>query len=166
MAKPLSSKRFRINPVELAIFSVVTLMCLNSVYNLFYDSQGFHATALAPMAASPVTETGRSPASIKQAFVNLDVGCEMETTKDLLATKVRLTGPICGNSVGAESAKLLKTQITNNANKFAATVFTDLTSNKYSTDYIPLNQGANPIHVEFVYQGGRVVTQNLTVNKN
>jgi len=167
MAKPVSARYFRINPVELIIFSVVTLMCFNSVYHLFYDSQGFHPTALSPMEANPTSEGGnRMPASVTKAFVNLEVGCEPVVSQTIAAAKVRLNGPICGSVPGNDGNQLLKTQVTYGAGKYSATVFTDPTSNKYSTDYIPLAQGANQIHVEFVYAGGRMVARELTLNKN
>ena len=160
MGTPQNIKRFRINPVEVAIFSIVTLIFLNSVYNLFYDRQGFHPAALAPMAANPTSE-GRSPASVGQSFMNLEVKCETNSEQETAAAKVRLTGALCGvGATAADASKLLKTQIVNNANKFSATVFTDTTAGKFSTDYIPLNTGKNPIRIEFVYQewiahGGR-----------
>jgi hypothetical protein len=162
-------RRFRTNPVELAIFSVVTLIFVNSLYNLFYDRANFKPTALAPMAANPISESNpRSPASTAsvsaQAFLNVDVRCEAPQDQDTNASKVRLTGPLCG--AGAVDGKdLLKAQVVNNANKFNATVFTDLNAGKFSTDYIPLNTGKNPIKLEFSYRGGRVVTQELSVVK-
>ncbi|MGZ3707368.1 MAG: hypothetical protein ACXWPM_00700, partial [Bdellovibrionota bacterium] len=54
-------RRFKTNPVEIVIFSVVSLIFINSLYNLFYDHQGFHPAALSPMAANPTSE-GRAPA--------------------------------------------------------------------------------------------------------
>jgi hypothetical protein len=165
MGAPQHIRRFRVNPVEVAIFSVVTLIFLNSVYNLFYDRQGFHPAALAPMAAVPVSE-GRAPASVNQAFANLEVKCGVNTDQDTQAAKVRLTGTLCGASAGTDGSKLLKTQIVNNANRFNATVFTDLSAGKFSTDYIPLNTGKNPIHLEFTFQGGKLVSHDVTVNKN
>jgi len=162
-------RRFRINPVELAIFSVVTLIFLNSVYNLFYDRQGFHPTTLTPMVSKPTTE-GRSPASVSKLFPNLEVKCEQPQgavqSQETTAGKVRLTGPLCGAMAAADAAKLIKTQVVNNTNRFSATVFTDVSAGKFSTDYIPLNTGKNVIHVEFTYQGGRTVAQDLNVSRN
>jgi hypothetical protein len=164
---PSNVKRFRTNPVELAIFSVITLIFFNSVYNLFYDQQGFHPAALSPMAANPVSE-GRSPASVSQSFVNLDVKCDATPDQDTTATKVRITGNLCGEGrvPASDGSKLVKTEVVNNANKFGATVFTDVNAGKFSTDYIPLNLGKNPIHVEFTYRGGEVVSQDFNVVKN
>ena len=46
--------RFRTNPVELGIFSVVTVIFLGSLYNLFYNHTGFHPAVLSTMAANPI----------------------------------------------------------------------------------------------------------------
>lgn len=165
MGTPQQLRRYKVNPVEVAIFSIVTLIFLNSVYNLFYDRQGFHPAALAPMAATPVSE-GRSPASVNPAFANLEVKCGINSEQDTQAAKVRLTGTLCGAAAGTDGSKLIKTQIVNNANRFSATVFTDLSAGKFSTDYIPLNTGKNPIHLEFVFQGGKQVSHDVTVIKN
>jgi hypothetical protein len=164
---PSQVKRFRTNPVELAIFSVITLIFCNSVYSLFYDPQGFHPEALTPMAANPVSE-GRSPASTSQAFVNIDVRCDSSPDKDTTASKVRITGVICGDSraPASDTTGLIETQVTNSANKFSATVFADPGNGKFSTDYIPLNLGKNPIHIEFSFRGGKVVSQDFNVVKN
>lgn len=164
-AAPTQVRRFRTNPVELVIFSCITLIFFNSVYNLFYDQNGFHAAALQPMAANPASE-GRSPASVAPAFVNVDVRCDLNPDQDTAATKVRLAGGICGGAPGLDAGQLVKTQVTNTANKFAATVFTDVNAAKFSTDYIPLNLGKNPIHVEFTYEGGKTVSQDINVVKN
>lgn len=155
-------KRFRVNPVELAIFLIVSLIFGNSVYNLFYDRQGFRPTALAPMEANPISE-GRAPASVKtsQTFLNLEIKCGAPAEENTAATKVRLTGPLCG--AVADEQKLVKTQISNDANKFNATVFPH--SGRFSTDYIPLNAGKNPIRMEFTFQGGRSFSQDLVINK-
>ena len=164
-AIPTQIKRFRTNPVEIAIFSVITLIFFNSVYNLFYDQHGFHNAALTPMAANPVSE-GRAPASVSQAFINVSVKCDANTDQDTTANKVRVTGSLCDTGPSNDPSHLIKTQVINNANKFTATVFTEVNAARFSTDYIPLNSGKNPIHLEFTYRGGKVVTHDITVVKN
>ena len=164
-AAPTKIRRFRANPVELAIFSVITLIFFNSIYSLLYDQHGFHPTALAPMAANPVSE-GRYPASVSQAFVNFEVRCDSNSDRDTQATKVRLTGPLCPGNTENDVSKLVKALVVNNSNKFNATVFTDVGTGKFSTDYIPLSVGTNAIHIEFSYNSGSVVTQDFKVVKN
>jgi len=176
-------RRFRINPVEVAIFSIVTLIFFNSLYNLFYDRQGFQTTALAPMLGTPTSE-GRTPAATTApTFTHLNTLCDQNSDHGTSASKVRLTGPICGtvtseaadanksktfssNSGAVETLKPLKTQIVNQTNQFTATVFMDTASGKFSTDYIPLEIGSNSIQVEFFYPGGKTFTQQLFVHKN
>jgi hypothetical protein len=161
--------RFRANPVEIAVFSVVTLVLFNSVYNLFFDPQGFHASTLTPMAANPVSESNRAPASAPaHAFVNIDVRCQGKTPiaqdQETGANKVRMTGAICTGT--SDPSKLVKTVVLNGANRFNATVFADTNAGKFSTDYIPLNAGKNPIKMEFTYADGKTVVNELTVIKN
>lgn len=166
---PQSIQRFRTNPVEIAIFSVITLVFFNSVYHLVYDPGGFQPAALAPMAANPVSE-GRATATAGQVFANIDVRCDGNPDQDTTAGKVRFTGAFCDGgrapASAAETDQLTQVSVVNSANKFTATVFTDVSAGKYSTDYIPLNLGKNPIHLEFSYRGGKVVGQDLTVVKN
>jgi len=167
---PSQVKRFRTNPVELAVFSVITLIFFNSVYSLFFDQQGFRPEALTPMAANPTSEN-RAPASgaaTSQAFVNIDMRCDANPDKDTVAAKARVTGVLCGEGrmPASDPTDLVQTQVTNIANKFTATVFADPGNGKFSTDYIPLALGKNPIHVEFLYRGGKVVSQDFNVVKN
>jgi hypothetical protein len=164
---PHSVRRFRSNPVELAIFAVITLIFFNSVYNLFYDQQGFHPATLTPMVANPVSE-GRSPASVSQVYINVEVRCDSNPDRDTTASKARITGTLCGDGrvPASDSSELAKTTVTNAANNFVATVFADTASGKFSTDYIPLNLGKNPIHLEFSYRNGNTVTQDINVVKN
>jgi hypothetical protein len=174
MAQTTSHPRFRVNPVELAIFSVVCLILINSIYNLVYDRESFRATSLTPMVANPVSEAGRAPAATvagaapavgqHASFLNLDLKCDGAADHETGAGKVRLTGSLCGINPG-DGATLAKTSVVNGANRFTATVFTDVNAGKYSTDYIPLNTGKNPIHLEFSYRGGKVVSQDITVTR-
>jgi hypothetical protein len=159
-----AARHFRINPVELGIFSLVTIVFLNSVYNLFYDRHGFQPSALPAMTANPLTE-GRVPAAVTPLFLNLGIKCEANSDQETTATKLRLNGPLC-SAPGGEPAKLLKVQARNNANQANATIFMDMTSGQFSTDYIPLNSGKNPIHLEYVFQGGKVLVHDFNVVKN
>jgi hypothetical protein len=160
----LPQKRFRVNPVELAIFSMVSLIFMNSVYNLFYDRQGFHPTTLAPMAANPITE-GRSPASVGQAASSsfVELKCEPAVEQQVQGAKIRLTGKLCAPEKDAK-AKLSQVQITNSTNQYNATVFTDTAAGKFSTDFIPLVAGKNAIAIEFKYGAGAKVEQKVTVS--
>ncbi|MCM2277306.1 MAG: hypothetical protein NDJ89_04465 [Oligoflexia bacterium] len=160
------TRRFRTNPVEIVIFLAAVGVFSHSVYKLFNDSPSYQAAALLPSAGNPVSE-GRSPASVAPpAFANLDLRCDAGSEQNTQAAKVRLSGGLCGLDAATDPGKLIKTTVSNGANKFTATVFMDVNAAKFSTDYIPLNAGKNPIQVEFTYSGGKIVSQELVVNRN
>ncbi|OFZ73561.1 MAG: hypothetical protein A3K03_11515 [Bdellovibrionales bacterium RIFOXYD1_FULL_44_7] len=165
MDQPQKVRRFRVNPIELVIFVAVSVICMHSIYNLFYNRYGFQPANVMEIASDTNSTTdGRSPASVAPTFANFETDCESAVEKEINAGKVRLTGTLCGLSSQAESS-LIKTQVLNSANQFNATVFTDTSSAKYSTDYIPLSPGKNQIRVEFVYQNGKVIAQDISLNK-
>jgi hypothetical protein len=157
--------RFRANPVEIAILLIISIIFVNSVYNLLYDHKGFYPTALSPMSSNPISE-GRGIASVSQSLMTIQIPCEPYLDKDTLANKIRLIGSLCGAELGSGRDPLVKATIVNSLNQFAATVFTDSSTSKYSTDYIPLNQGKNVFHLEFSYLSGKTVSQELQVTKN
>jgi hypothetical protein len=147
------------NPVEAAILAGVAAIFAFSIYSLFQAGSDFHPAALTAMAGNPISE-GRSPASAApSAFQNLDVACEEQPPTETAATKVRLTGKLC--MTGARQARVV-----NQANQYSATVFTDAGNGKFSTDYIPLVAGANPIRVEFSGSETAAVTREFVVTKN
>ena len=167
MAQQKNSSRFQVNPVEIAIFSLVSLIFCKSVYDLFQDRANFKMAALAPIASQP-TAALRNPASVAPDFLNMDLNCENTVDQETVAGKLRLTGNLCGKGdqvATKTSSPLIKTQISNNANRFAATVFTDMTTGKFSTDYIPLIPGKNTIMVEFTWQDDKFVQQFTIINK-
>ncbi len=164
MADPRQSRKYKVNPMEVAILSVVSLLFVNSVYNLFYDWQGLHPTPHAAKGSGYLNEN-RVPAGIQQTYLTLDVPCGPPYKEVTGALKVRLSGTPCGLDPGEEASKLLKTTISNTVNDFAASVSTDPSTGRYSTDHIPLEPGLNSISIEFSYQDGRVVTQELTLER-
>ena len=159
-------RRFRMNPVELAIFSLISLVFFNSVYNLFYDRRGYHATTAVQIADSSIGENRAIASAPTSSFQNLDIKCEPTTTLNTTAEKIRLLGPLCGRGTKGSAAAVTKITIINTANSKPATVFIDESKGKFSTDYIPLKAGPNPIHMEFIYKSGNQVAPELTVNKN
>lgn len=166
----------RVSPIEVLIFGAFTFAFLNSLYHLFYDRQGFNPAALQPMAQAPTTERGpggeaggRAPASLSGGLQNLDVDCAAQMAKTVSASKIRLSGAFC--SVGGAKREshgggdLAEITVYNEANKFTATVFSDTSSAKFSTDYIPLNAGKNPLKVEYVYRKGEPLKQDVLVTR-
>lgn len=163
--------RIQLNPVEVTIFTAVTALFFYSVYHLFYEEQGFQPAALsasAPLSgASSSANSGsnRAPASIvAPLFANLEVDCS-ETVSQLATTaaKVRLAGKPCG---GDPDDKWVNTHIVNTANSRTATVFTDTHAQKYSTAYLTLNAGKNPLKIQFVHRSGKIVEKRIEVTKN
>ncbi|MBC7692744.1 MAG: hypothetical protein H7222_13365 [Methylotenera sp.] len=169
MPNPQNIKRFRANPVEVTILAVMALILCNSVYRLFDERADFKFAALSPMTAQPTQGAHRSPASVIPEFASLDINCDSRETSSeqrTAAGKVRLTGPLClqNSQPGSDSAasQLVKSQISNTANRFNATVFTDVSASRFSTDYIPLVPGRNLIEVEFTYKSNKF-TRSLSV---
>jgi hypothetical protein len=177
-------KRFGINPVEIAVFSLTVLAFSYSVFNLL-SFPNTPSILLSAQAADPKYAPGtplatlasndlRSPASVNNhPILNIEVGCqasqnpqpEVQPDSQTTAGKVRLNGALC-DIPKLDSSSVLKTQIVNNSNRYLATVFTDLNSGKFSTDYIPLSNGRNAIHLEFVYSGGKTFSKDFVINKN
>jgi hypothetical protein len=161
---PQETRRYRINPVEMIILATIGAVFLNSIYHLFYDPSGFHPAALQNMAANPVSE-GRSPASVSEAFQSAEINCTGNPERATSASKIRILGPLCSGAESVPNDSLIRTAVSNETNKFSATVFTDSVLGKFSTDYIPLNPGKNQLKVEFAYKSGKTVTQDLAFSK-
>ena len=157
----LPKARPKVNPIELVIFTVVGAIFLQSVYALVHEAPTYRATALTPMAANPKSE-GRSLAGISSPpLTTLDVTCEAPQIKQTDAVKARLSGEIC--PMAGDSSQVIKTIVTNSATHQPAVVFPDHKNHRYSTDYISLTQGSNPIQVKFTTAEGKSFTQDLTV---
>ncbi|MBC7386509.1 MAG: hypothetical protein H7301_10170 [Cryobacterium sp.] len=69
MASPKSTRRYRINPLELAIFTLVTAGFGYSVFHLFRDAGELQFATLAPMQIQPNRGVpARSIASVSATF--------------------------------------------------------------------------------------------------
>ncbi len=156
----------RLNPVELVIFGVVTLGFVFSAWRLTQERPDFEGGMLAPMASNPLSETERDPAATAPLFAHVSFECESLRETTVSASKIRISGPICGVRKGAEDPEIVTAAVVNSANQFQATVFTDLSAGKFSTDYIPLNSDKNAIRVEFRYKSGKSTTHDLVILKN
>ncbi|MEK6706700.1 MAG: hypothetical protein AABZ06_13020 [Bdellovibrionota bacterium] len=167
MGKSTVTRRFPINPMEGVIFALFVALFARSVYNLFYERQSF-ISPTPQMTLTTISSESRAPAgSVPQSFLNIDVSCNSPLVEQNTgAVKARLSGQLCGSIQGLDASKLAKTSAVNGSNKFIATIFTDIGGGKYSTDYIPLNLGKNPIHVEFTYKDGKIVAQDVNLTRN
>ncbi|NDD93301.1 hypothetical protein EBZ37_14625 [bacterium] len=129
----------RLNPVELVIFAVVATGFGFSAYRLIQQRPSVERGILAPMASNPLSGADRQPAAVAPLFGHVAFGCKANEEQAVKASKVRITGPICGLENSSEKAQVVSATVVNSANQFHATVFTDLGAGKFSTDYIPLN---------------------------
>lgn len=167
--------------VEMAIFAIVSLIFLNSAYSLFMDGR-FGSDPAKPSLAAKGEPTPNlqkdyrsEPNSTLSSFIPYETKCQatgevFETT----AAKVRILGPLCG-AVGRQLASdspsgrteniLTDYRIENITSRYVATVFSDSTNGKFSTDFIPLESGTNKILMEFRYKGGKVFPVELKIIK-
>lgn len=181
MGTPTQMKKFRINPVELVIFSTVLLMLVNSLYHLFYERPGLESAAWSALT-TPVTASNAKASTEAPIFLSYDLKCESSAQTSTQAGKVRLNGMLCdsagivlgGHASATEGrspasidfGRVVRVDVTNQANQFNATVFTDASAGKFSTDYIPLNQGSNPVQVIFHAADGKRTTQLLNIDRH
>lgn len=119
------------------------------------------------LVSNPVT-SDRKPASaqtkVSSSFANLEFNCKADQKEKTNAVKIRLAGPLCGREgQSAEGSKLIRAEVTNLTNHSNATVFTDLSSGKFSTDYIPLDQGTNTLSIKLEYAKGRTVAHTMSI---
>lgn len=156
--------------METGIFTVVSLIFLNSVYNLFTDGKIMGEKERQPMVALASRNIDvRQPASTTEAavsgFVPYETKCPLtnevfETT----GTKVRITGPYCdAASRRVASLQAIDTRIENVSSRYIATVFNDRSSHRFSTDFIPLESGVNKILIQFLPKGGKAHASQLTI---
>ncbi|MBI3556131.1 MAG: hypothetical protein HY074_07695 [Deltaproteobacteria bacterium] len=171
----------RFKAVEMGIFAVVSLIFLNSVYNLFTDGKFIGdndrqamGTPKPPVLPNAENTSGRRQVASEgiSGFAPYETKCQ--TTGEVFETKaakVRILGPFCGATgrqvAAAGEAKadagLIEYKIENVTTHYAATVFSDHASGKFSTDFIPLEAGENRIAMEFRYKNGKVFPVELTI---
>ena len=148
-------------------------MLAHQLYSLFYDGHGaVTASRLAqlPEVAWSQSSQASATAGANPLFLSYDLKCDQNAAQSTSAGKFRLSGAICGGETAdgrkpSSVATLSSIQVFNLANKFSATVFTDSVAGKFSTDYIPLNPGKNPIRVEFRYADEHVTSRDFVVDK-
>ncbi len=172
----------RFKAVEMGIFAVVSLIFLNSVYNLFTDGKFIgdndrQAMSVPKAAVLPNSENSGGQRQLAaegiSGFVPYETRCQ--TTGEVFETKaakVRILGPFCG-AVGRQvaatgdsarsDAGLTDYKIENVTSRYTATVFSDHASGKFSTDFIPLEPGENKVVMEFRYKSGKVYPVELTI---
>lgn len=167
-------KRFRVNPIEVAIFAVISLIFVKSGYSLLYSHDGFDPVALTASAEDPSTAAqGRTPASVSpttKSFSEVKIGCDPTSDGQFVSSrKVRLIGNLCNGTedVAQETPiNVKKINVVNTSAKVTATVFPDYVNQKFSTDYISLAQGKNVIYVEYEFKDGKTLGREYSITKN
>jgi hypothetical protein len=172
-------KRFRVNPIEIAIFAVIAMICLKSGYSLLYSHDGFDPVALTANAEDPSTSAQtRAPAStgaatqaaVTKSFTEVKIGCEPDKTGQAVsAHKIRLIGSLCAGSENTSEETPLnvkKINVVNSSAKVAATVFPDYSNRKFSTDYISLAQGKNVFYVQYEFNDGKTLDREYDIENN
>lgn len=177
--------RFKV--VEMSIFAVVSLIFLNSVYDLFTDGKILTEGERKPLAAetkdvdsgskqdNPSRALASQPSGVTSGMAGLvpyETKCQSAgETFETSASKVRILGPFCGAQAGRRTAgdgnspdpAITEAHIENTTSHYVATVFSDHSTGKFSTDFVPLDQGPNKITMEFRYRNGKVFPVELTV---
>lgn len=166
-------RSFRVNPIEVVIFSTVAAVFAHSVYRLFSESDSLELTAL----TQPSELRSRAPASIggstaqtgQQALSLVNIGCQSEFTQTAISPKVRVQGTLCRatdpGKPGEMTLKLSKVTVKNLTHPFEATVFIDSLTQGFVTDYITLQDGANELKIQRTFDDGKIFEQKITLQK-
>lgn len=106
----------------------------------------------------------RDPAAMQTMFLELaGSDCDTKTKPETAASKIQITGPFCG--AAAEKPALVRAEVMNQANRTVATVFAQKDTRQFSTEFIPLISGENPIRLRFTYAGGKVFEKSIAVTR-
>jgi hypothetical protein len=172
-------RRFRINPVEIAIFSVISLIFVKSGYSLLYAHEGQDSAVLTASAEDPLSPaSGRNPASVAstlKTFSEVKIGCDEKEGPTVTANKIRFIGSLCSSTGTVASAttvspdisdNLKKISVINTSAKVTATVFPDYPNQRFSTDYISLADGKNQIYVQYEFKDGTTFGHEFSIVKN
>jgi hypothetical protein len=168
--------KHRFKSLEIGIFSVVSLVFLNSVYGFLSNG---HFLGIRRLASSPKPVLNRSVSSELESFTQYETTChpagEVLRTQ---AAKIRVVGAYCGASSVRQVASVpaaagaappvepLDYRVENASTHYLATVFTDHEAQRFSTDFIPLNPGSNKILMDFKYRSGKTHTVVIEFIRN
>ncbi len=145
--------------VRLIVFTVVALSLVNAYSFVKLYSSTFVADKSLTVRG-PASEVSESftPENFKVDLA-LDLNCGQFKRDPFKASGqwAQLKGKVCKPKKGS-----LVIEITNMNNGFTASVF-DLGAEKYQTDLIQLDKGANKIRVRFVSPLGSIEEQTLTI---
>lgn len=156
--------RYSINPFEI----LATLAMLSFVGYSAYQLVIGHG-ALRPLGAvrERIQAQDQTSANGSRQLASVggiqELSCAPQGAQgfEVKGSKVRLAGALCG-SQGAADAPLNPT-IKNASNESKGSVFVDLTSGRFMTDYLALAPGDNRIEIDFPYRDGRMFKKTITV---
>ena len=169
--------KHKLNTIELALFSVVGVIFLNSVYRLVTDG---------PALNRSYDEIKRKPASVteevfnKKDFLIYNTNCTSPELISTTASKVRIEGANCGapsllkskrspgsTTLNTENLEhpLSTSQVTNKISHFSGSLIFEPETNKFSTEFIPLELGKNNVHLDFKYKTGKSVPLDIEITR-
>ena len=163
--------KHRFRSLEIGIFSVVSLVFLNSVYNLVTNGQILGATPLGAIKPTRNVSSveGQKPDAFEH-FATYETHCLVKGESFATdASKVRIKGVFCG-SPPPESESLEQThpvdyKVKNKTTGYLATVLSENEVGRFSTDFIPLENGPNNILMEFKYRGVKSQSYGIIIDK-
>ena len=160
------SQQYKVNPVEVMIL-IISLGILGYSFYRLTQPNAVSFAALSDMKASPVTEDpSRSPASSQSTLSTLNLDCELGSTYKVQSQKVRFSGPLCTDHLLPNPQSPIKSAfVINKSNQYEATVFSNDSEKRFSTDYIPLTGGDNQIHIELTYQNSSIFIQDIVITR-
>lgn len=169
----MSGQRLKANPIEVVVFALITGLFGNTLYTLVHESPNYQALALVPSTVNPTSE-GRALASVPTSLIlEADVGCDTEAKPpviDTRASRIRFNGSLCASEEDdgkpAGSSALKSIAFVNTSNRAQGSVFSDATRERFTTEYVPLQAGANTFEVQFTYADGSNQTVTRVVTRN
>lgn len=149
--------RFRINPVEILLFSLLNGVCIYSAYDLIYETPKLARGQFYEKAYF----LNRSIAQTEVSHENIDIGCgKNQILLKTRTTGIRLQGKTC-------EQRLTRVKVTHEIQNQsdAATVFANFTSGEFVTEYMTLKNGINTFHINYYHEDHTVTVRQMIVEK-
>lgn len=153
-----SPSKWSLNPIELVIFLCCFGMFTVSAYRLI-----FMAPTTIPVATAEPPQVERKVASLQSQFIQVEIPCSDHFETETTASKVRLISKFCKGSKVESPAAIKTLTVIHGTNRFNATVF--VSNDQFSTDFIPLVNGENPIQIEMEARDGSKITREIAFKK-
>ena len=162
---PKSIKRYRSNPVEVAIFTGLLLVFAHSAYEFTQNPSVTLSQVFQDLTSrTPASELKTTPSSPTLPGQTLNLKCE-DQSQVVTTAKVRMSGNLC-LAASDTFGPLTRATVTNVTAKTAGNVFADTSEGRFSTDFITLMPGTNEIHFEFSDSRGKTIQRTIQLMKN